>query len=362
MKYKTGFAIFISIVTLAIFGYGYAFINQYNKGIPAEWWLVNTIDYKNIVAEKHSGKRIMVFSGSNSLFSVNSNIIKEKTGIQTINMAMHAGLDIDFYKYIIEKNTHKGDVVVIPLEYEFYSRPNAYNDWFVNNMASWGGSYLKSLSPASLIKLLTYLSPKRIYEGVTTIEPVKFEDKSIVSQFYEHNDGVFYGYNFRSMNSTGDINANPKITAQQEEAKKVPHQCLSEKLIISDYAIKELKAIKAIVEKSGGKMILTYPVYTKNPQCSMDNKKTVASLNVLADTLRKNDISIKCSPAMSMLEPIFFMDPPYHANSIGAEIRSEFLGKCIKEVIDTGDDVQSRNTPISELNDLESKKSQLVAH
>ncbi|RKR64044.1 hypothetical protein C7387_0722 [Yokenella regensburgei] len=362
MRYKTGFAIFISIIILAVLGYGYAFINQYNKGIPAEWWLVNTVDYKNLVAEKHSGKRIMVVSGSNSLFSVNSNVIKEKTGIQTINMAMHAGLDIDFYKYIIKKYTHKGDVVVIPLEYEFYTRQNAYNDWFVNNMASWGGSYLKSLPPTSAVKLLTYLSPKRIYEGITTVEPVKFEDKSIVSQFYEHNDGIFYGYNFRSMNATGDINANPKISAQQEAAKEAPRQCLGNNLVVSDYTIRELKEIKSIVEKSGATMILTYPVYMKNAQCSMDNKETSASLKVLADTLSKNDISIKCSPGMSMLDPVFFMDPPYHANAIGAEIRSTFLGECLKEIITTGDDKNSRKIPVEVLRKMEAELSSKVAH
>lgn len=335
MRYIKGICVFSAICMIFAASYAVIFYKQIGKAIPAEWWLVNVLQLKDMAVKSSSNydKRILVVSGSNSLFSINSKIIEAETGYKTVNLGIHAGLDIDFYRYIINKYIKNGDIVVMPLEYEYYSRPNPYNDWFVNNMSSWGYDYLKSTPIYKAAKLLTYLSPSRMIEGARSNDYAKVDEKSSVLEHFNKPDGLYYGYSYRSLNADGDIHANPEIPDVLLKLRENVYTPLTETPYVSDYTLSELKAIKDIIDSHGGKMVLTYPVHYRNNGFNTSYDGTKARIKILSDKLSVNDTPLQCYPEGTDLEGRFFIEPPYHTNSLGADVRSTLLGECLKNIL-----------------------------
>ncbi|SUG34647.1 Uncharacterised protein [Salmonella enterica subsp. arizonae] len=81
--------------------------------LPAEWWVVNVQDKKEQISKDKKSNRIIFLAGSNGLFGLNSNIISNITEKNAINLAMHASLDISYYRMLLEKNITDGDIVIL---------------------------------------------------------------------------------------------------------------------------------------------------------------------------------------------------------------------------------------------------------
>ena len=106
---------------------------------PAEYWIQDMYNLKDLYFRRSiSGKKIIIISGSNSLFGVNSNIVSMKTKTQVLNLAVHAGLPL---KFLVQKTlsyVSPGDLVVLPLEYVYYRGSETINDWQKTQFSTWG--------------------------------------------------------------------------------------------------------------------------------------------------------------------------------------------------------------------------------
>ena len=66
-------------------------------------------------------RKIVVVGGSSSLFGVRCETIAAETGIPCVNLAVTAGLGIDLILAKAEEAIRPGDIVLLPLEYDFYT-------------------------------------------------------------------------------------------------------------------------------------------------------------------------------------------------------------------------------------------------
>ncbi|EFT9980806.1 hypothetical protein HU879_004401, partial [Salmonella enterica] len=174
MKIKLLIVIFITSAVLVIAGYYGIFKYQMGRSVTAEWWVVNVQDKKEQISNDKKSNRIIFLAGSNGLFGLNSHVISNITGKNAINLAMHASLDISYYRMLLEKNIKDGDIVILPLEYEYYFRQNAYSEWFINNMLAWGGEYLSWLPIDKKIEFASHVSALRVIEGVMASDKEMF--------------------------------------------------------------------------------------------------------------------------------------------------------------------------------------------
>ena len=142
------------------------FYFQLGADIKSEYWINSSYQYKDFKAKSIKSKKIIIISGSNSLFGINSELIQKKTGYPVVSLAVHASLDIDFLLYKIKEHINDGDIIVMPLEFEFYSRADKISDWFSNNMMTWGVDYIKQLSLINLGKFIITTKPDRVLKGV----------------------------------------------------------------------------------------------------------------------------------------------------------------------------------------------------
>lgn len=333
MNYKFSLSVFFAILAIAAGSFLYVFKMQDGKQVVGEWWLVNSYQFKDAAAESIKSKKIIVVSGSNSLFSINGDTLTAKTGLPVVNLSTHAGLDLNYHFYIIKKYMKDGDVVVMPLEFEYYSATGKPTDWFVNNMTGWGHDYVSSLSMYEYVKFLMNVTPKRMIEGLRETDKGYVDTKDKVLERFAIADGAYNGYSYKSMDKSGGINymANQKTVFDNIEKGEFNYS--SNISVPSSYSISLLRDIKDFVESHNGKLVLTWPVTMRNPSFDTDSMTTMQSLNHLKGSLESEGLEIKCSPSASNLGRKFFMDSAYHTNGYGAKIRSTFLGDCLNTVL-----------------------------
>lgn len=110
---------FLAVFLLTFIAY-FSLANAFPTNYVSVAWQKGCFDVKDRVALEAEGQKILVLGGSNVLFGVSAQQMEEELGIPTINYAVHAGLR----DYIFEKTKRiakPGDIVLMPLEYEYYT-------------------------------------------------------------------------------------------------------------------------------------------------------------------------------------------------------------------------------------------------
>lgn len=100
------------------------------------------------------GRRIVFVGGSNLAFGIDSLAIGRRLGLSPVNMGLHAGLGLQFMFRETRTGLRPGDLVVLSLEYEHFSKFRLsdhhrvlWQELFANNVsslcyASWQNSWI----------------------------------------------------------------------------------------------------------------------------------------------------------------------------------------------------------------------------
>lgn len=178
--------------------------------MKASWWLKNAFDYKDHVASHINAPKIIIISGSNALFGIDSSIVEDETGFQVVNLAGNADLDITFLFIKLKEHMRKGDIVVMPLEFQYFQQEKI-NYWFANNMLAWGkDDYLDQIGFLELFLFITSVPKSRIYNGVLHQDgesPILEEQRAIsnLEDLLNRKGTAWRGYSYLSLNRYGDM-------------------------------------------------------------------------------------------------------------------------------------------------------------
>jgi len=338
------FITFVSSFLLLWIGYYGAFKYQLGAHVKAEWWLKNAYAYKEHAAELSSSPRVIIISGSNALVGIDSARIEKIVGRDVVNLALHAGLSANFYSLQVEEHAGYGDTVVLPLEFHVYSEEKS-TDWFINNMLAWGWEdYLSTLSGWEMLDFLADVPPLRVVEGVfkqTGTNPV-LDREVAVQKYHALARGVPRprGQSFGSrLNSHGDYLMEHGITKNLLRELENPIRYIRQnfddqepsRLFLKGYQrLQRLQAQRAL------NLIFTWPATIRNAGFDLSVRTHQERIERFKRWLAKAGVKVQCSPALFNLDAKYFHDTFYHLNNVGALIRSENLGDCIKTILDTG--------------------------
>lgn len=331
--------LFFSLIFFSVIFYYRVYQYQVGRTVKAEWWLVDVQKKKEQIVSQEKGRKVIVVSGSNGLFGIDSNVISQDIGIPTYNLALHAGLDISYYEYLIKKLVRKGDIVIMPLEYEYYSQSNPYSDWFINNMNAWGEPYINNLSLKGRLSFFAHTSLFRVLSGVSAGDSKMTTPDIYIEKYQGNKNGFNYGYRYSSLNSRGDFNIidhshafSRKIIKSLDSfesdlsyGKNVP--------LSADHMIDSLQKIKYFLEKKEAKLYVTWPASISS---KFFNPNDLAAKNFttnIRNELQKENIITICDNFYANLPIEYFLDSRYHLNSDGAKIRSHRLSSCLKQKI-----------------------------
>ncbi len=305
--------------------------------LNTEMWLDNLYKVKDYINANSSGKRLIIISGSNSLFGFDSSLIAKHTKYQPINYATHASVPINYHIDKIIANAKNGDIVFIPLEFEYYTRKSPKDDiWYISNMLIWGNGYKKYISIKGLILTYFSTSPYTIMQKIVKPNKSRISDNPIdeMLKMWDKNAnnpcGESASYSYKSLSPYGDFCAqeNKEPYVVDSDYKMKPN------LQISQFFVSEFARLKAFAKENNIKIFLTYPVSAENEKFSLDNPKTHESIANLKAQLAKNSIKIYGDFRDFHFEQKYFYDTSYHLNKEGAILHThrfiEFLAKLEK--------------------------------
>lgn len=326
-------SVFFIVSLLAIY-FG-LFHFQQGERFPAEYWIKNIYTFKEDKAQKIEERKILIISGSNSLFGINSELLSNRLNTNVVNLSSHAILSLDFLLYKIKNNMNEGDIVVMPLEFNHYTKTSKLPTWFSDNMMAWGEDYISQLPLRDHANLIRSSEPTRVFEGVLQMlvsKPRKTKIYDIdkiqedLTKEWEKSNWTWNGYSHTSLNDLGDFNVKLPVKYKKNHNyfKKGPNP--------SPHFIEKFNSIKRLISKRKGTLILTFPVTIRHDNFNLSNENHIAITDTLIKNLNDADIEIHCNPALFNLDRSFFFDTFYHPNILGSLINSENLAYCISNI------------------------------
>lgn len=338
-KIKISLLAVTSLIAMA----GYSKLYEYSFDAPrvASWWLKDVIVKKELLSKKTDGKRIVIISGSNGLFGFDGERMQKETGLPVVNLALHASLDLNFYRWIAERNIRKGDIVIVPLEFNYYTLSDSYNSWFIDNMLAWGRDYLGWISPIEYWRFLSHVEFKKVASGSLSNWHIqhgssyktKLHSSKEIAQ-YQY-DGSFHEYDFRSVDETGGILA-PKenkrdalpLIEHPEKNKAGLYYMKDSKL--TAYGLSSASYLIKSIENMGAKVFATWPTSMSTVYFRKDDALSEKMIRSIKKEMEKSGVEMHCSPWDVNIDPSKFYDTAYHLNKAGAEIRTKAVVECMK--------------------------------
>ena len=323
-----------SLLSILVGFYISIFYFQLGAPVEAEWWIKNCYDYKDFKASIIKEPKIIILSGSNSLLGINSAIIEKETNYKVVNLSSHAALDLNFFYTKLKAQIKKNDIVVMPLEFDYFNRKNELSNWFSNNMMAWGKkSYLDLISVQSLAHFIFNTSKTRVFEGFNI--QTSTNQKKIVSskEVLTNLDSIWYhegvkwrGYTYTGLNEYGDLLADQPLEHRWSEYNGA---YIIDSAKVSEYFVSVYKKISKLVKDYQGQLILTYPCTMRSGIFDLTVPENRKLVDQLIQNLKEHDISISFNPALFNLDIKFFFNSNYHLNYNGAIIRSTNLAECL---------------------------------
>lgn len=117
--------------------------------------------YKWFLLKEVPGPRIIFESGSNSHHAIDTEAVGAALGMTAINIGDNAGYALEDKVSRLETFARPGDVIVLPLEWSFYSREKL-TDAYVESMFSETRDYYTSLPPLKRVQRALSLPPEKI--------------------------------------------------------------------------------------------------------------------------------------------------------------------------------------------------------
>lgn len=347
MNHQMSGRIFLLTVLTGVLLFGGVYYAAYRiqQGSPvrAEWWIRNVYDVKEEISKPLTDRKIIILSGSNALFGIDASVIERATGLPVLNLATHAGLDLEFHLFKLKQHMNEGDVVVMPLEYTYYLR-KAQSKWHNSQVLAWGGDYLRQLSLVESVEFFVQTPWCRVLDGVLSHgdRPKALPPERAVEEFRRlraettpaREEHSFKGYSFESMDWSGAINVDDEMTDNVHK-KFVWDQFrrLAGGEPVSRRFVDTYRKIQALVNERHGRLILTWPVSLRQHWPDLSLHKNQMVIRDFKEKLSESAINIHCNPALYSFDQRFFFNTQYHLRRSGGVMRSENLGLCIAGVL-----------------------------
>jgi hypothetical protein len=176
MRFWLGFlGAFLGLSLLWILG-----INaQLGNGTPSSRWVFDAYQHKSIAAQKIDVPKVLIVAGSNAMFGIDSKQISAYWQRPTVNLAVNAGLGIDYILDKAQQLAKPGDIILLPLEYALYLDNGEANSQVIDYVVARDLVYWRQLPLTKKGAFVAGMSPERWIQGLR--QP---EDRPVTSGTY----------------------------------------------------------------------------------------------------------------------------------------------------------------------------------
>jgi len=193
--------------------------------VAAEYWVRELLVFKREIGKQIGDqKKIIVASGSSTLFNIDTTSLTKSLGIPSINLGLMGGLPIDTLLDEVISISHKGDVVIMALEPDYYCRETnpGYDSWQNRNAIAWNHAFwinktflqkiaaLPSLGSEFPIEMITARFNSKFNYEIIAPRIAALNDREILKKFSERpnssTESIFSIYNMDSLGNMKNIN------------------------------------------------------------------------------------------------------------------------------------------------------------
>ena len=138
--------------------------------VSAEYWVHEMLVIKREIVKQHdSARKIIIASGSSTLFSIDAQLLTHQLGIPVINLGLMGGLPLIRILDEAARSASPKDIVLLALEPEYYCREEiaGFDEWVLRNAVAWDHAYWTQLSVFEQLAAIRYLGLKFPIEMLT---------------------------------------------------------------------------------------------------------------------------------------------------------------------------------------------------
>lgn len=279
--------------------------------------------YKHyLITSKSNIHKIIIESGSNSLYALDSNLLEKEFKLLTINLSDNASYPLEHKLARIEKYARKNDIVIMPLEYGHYSYESPSRE------------YLKNIP----IKLNFYFQSINFFQKIKIISQIPIQDLLLAyrTQKNEVKKNEEFENRFQN-NQRGDGVINKEEKLEKGLEKVACDEYILGTVLKSDFKISEIfkknvDYMQKISKEKNVKFILTYPAVVGDDCLRGENgARTRAFMAEVKEYLKSKNIAFIGKFKDSIFKSSMVYDTYYHINEEARQIRTQKLIKDLKE-------------------------------
>jgi hypothetical protein len=267
-------------------------------------WVATSLAHK--IAHAEGSPKILITGGSNALFGLSAQYIEQRTGIRTVNLAVHAGLGRRYILHVAQPLLGKGDVVVVVLEYPLYG-PEKPDPMKTSQVLVHDRGYFWSLPVAAQLRFLM---------DVPASEWLALWRAQLTGQPTYHTI-----YDAATQNAWGDETGNGPERANRaviESLERRPPATFS----LAPEAVDDLAAFAKRARERGARVAVAFPSMLA---AGFDAARNRAFTQALREDLSRSGIVVLGTPEGALFSDDLAFDTLYHQNARGQRIASERL-------------------------------------
>ncbi|MEM8567458.1 MAG: hypothetical protein AAGF85_13440 [Bacteroidota bacterium] len=300
------------LISLLLLAYYRPSIN----GVSANYSSTN-IKHKKLTSSE--SPRAIFVGGSNLMFGLESELIKERTDYEPVNMGLVGGLRLSFMLNEIKKELSHGDMVILALE---------YNQLIIPDDGAIPQVLMRIIEQRPQSTQYLNLTHWRLLLDSGVQEHVGIVLRNSIRRLFTSLP-FFLGYEeenrTQEVNVYGDLITFRDQPPQQGGAyqevlpDRIPHGVLNER-------IKQLNKFLAYTQKRNVDVVFTYPPI---PKSQYFRKQEVANEfhQILVNSL---DIPILGTPSDMVFDTDKFINESYHLHGLGIRERTQKLVNFIQ--------------------------------
>lgn len=272
-----------------------------------EWWSV-----KENYARSINGNKIILLSGSNTLFGVDCSAIAFELGVPVVNMGTHAGL-FPYYLDRVKRSLKRGDIIICPFEYTVY-----YKDTLIDNVRFLRAYDSEYIMNCAFTRRLEYIYGCNLHDLMEDVIGCIIRPSKKTT-----------GYDAKYLNINGDMENNP-YEKRRTIIKGEPFGKYDGKIPNSE-AERAIKDFAEYCDCNGIKFFITYPVYFYGER--EFRGKDLCYVNEIKQNLELSGIRYLGDYDQSLYTADMFYDTVYHLNNVGKRKHTRYLTELLKNCI-----------------------------
>lgn len=332
---------------LIVVGYAGLAILQMGALNSGVWWIRDIIQLRDIFYRRQLARlapdtpKTLFIGGSGTLFSVNSRLIENLTSQPTLNMGVHAGLDIDLLFAPSMPWIKPGDRVVAPLEWSYYVRPTP-TELSGPNLLAIFHPYASAIKPSRLFRLLTSTPPASVAEGLVDrfwqIESgenhAAQSDPNLLAEWKRahapEGAGKYGPYGFSTMDDHGDKVLPVNMSADDIKALKSIVIDVPLDFPFGDWSVDGISDWRGQVTRRGADFYLTWPILDDTSHIFSEH--FWAAVIEFARRMAAAGNPLYCDPVGAVTPMQYRYDLPAHFNIKGQDLYSRGLAACLADI------------------------------